>query len=114
MVTTSTKVTKFAYNPSSDMKKSDNKAKDIVVNAPLRKKICVKMCKILQEKYKLEKAEAQGLTIRLEEKIRLEHPDMEAQYKEKVLITLKLLKVTLFIMIKANVLVLFVEARRYD
>jgi len=98
MVTTSTKVTKPAYNSSSDMKKADNnKAKDIVVNAPLRKKICVKMCKILQEKYKLEKDKAQEMTIKVEGKIRMEHPNMEAQYKEKVLIILKLLKVNYLI-----------------
>jgi len=96
MVTTTstTKMTKPIYNPGGD-KKGDNKQKENVMNPNLRKKICLKMCKILQEKYRLEKDTAQELTLRIEHRIRLASPDMQADYKEKVLVILKLLKFAL-------------------
>jgi len=96
MVTTTstTKMTKPIYNPGGD-KKGDNKQKENVMNPNLRKKICLKMCKILQEKYRLEKDTAQELTLRIEHRIRLASPDMQAEYKEKVLVILKLLKFAL-------------------
>lgn len=93
--TSTTKITKPIYNPNGD-KKLDNKQKENVVNPNLRKKICLKMSKILQEKYRFEKDTAQELTLRIEFRIRQHSPDMQAEYKEKVLIILKMLKVMLF------------------
>jgi len=90
--TSTTKITKPIYNPNGD-KKVDNKQKENVVNPNLRKKICLKMSKILQEKYRFEKDTAQELTLRIEYRIRQHSPEMQAEYKEKVLIILKMLKV---------------------
>ena len=80
----------------------DNKQKENVVNPNLRKKICLKMSKILQEKYRFEKDTAQELTLRIEYRIRQHNPDMQAEYKEKVLIILKMLKVTLLRLLETN------------
>lgn len=92
MVTTSTKVTKPIYNTGMDMKKNDNKQKENVMNPNLRKKICVKMSKIMQEKYGLTREAAQTLTLKVENRIRSVNSDMGSDYKNKILIVLKLLK----------------------
>jgi len=96
MGTTSTK--KPIYNTSLETAKL-GQPKEIVVNPSLRKKICLKMCKILQEKYSLEKEMAQKLTMRIETAIRLASPDMQSDYKDKVLIMLKTLRVIFFLQI---------------
>jgi len=95
MVTTSTtKIGKPIYNLGLEVAKLGEK-KEIVVNPMLRKKICLKMCKILQEKYLLEKDTAQKLTMRIETAIRQASPDMQSDYKDKVLHILKALKYSL-------------------
>lgn len=93
MVTTSTKVTKPIYNTNMDMKKNDQKQKENVMNPNLRKKICVKMSKIMQEKYGLTREAAQALTLKVENRIRSVNSDMGSDYKNKILVVLKLLKV---------------------
>ena len=93
MVTTSTKVTKPIYNTNLDMKKNDSKQKENVINPNLRKKICVKMSKIMQEKYGLTREAAQALTLKVENRIRAVNSDMGSDYKNKILVVLKLLKV---------------------
>ena len=92
MVTTSTKISKATHNEG---KKAEPKQKEAVSNPGLRKKICLKMSKILQEKYGLSKDAAQEITLRTESKIRHINPDMQTEYKDKVLTILKLLKVEL-------------------
>jgi len=92
MVTTSTKINKPIYNTTYDTKKGEAKLKENVVNPTLRKKICLKMSKMLQDKYHVEKDTAQELTLKVEAKIRHINPDMLTEYKDKVLIVLKLLK----------------------
>lgn len=64
-----------------------------VENRNLRKKICHKMSQILQEKYNMEKIKSQETTLQIEEKIRNLNPDMKEEYKEKIRIILKLMKV---------------------
>jgi len=90
-----TSTNKPIYNASLEAVKLSDKQKEIVVNPTLRKKICLKMCKILQEKYLLEKDVAQKLTMRIETAIRQASPDMQSDYKDKVLIILKTLKFSL-------------------
>lgn len=99
MKTTSTKINKPIY----DTKRTDAKQKENVVNPSLRKKICLKMSKILQEKYNMEKDVAQELTLKVEAKIRHVNPDMQAEYKDKVLVVLKLLKVGAIIILALNI-----------
>ena len=95
MVTTSTKITKPIYNSAIENSKMDTSQKPSVMNPTLRKKICMKMSKILQDKYNLEKNASQEMTLKIETKIRNINPDMQMEYKNKILIVLKLLKVSL-------------------
>jgi len=69
--------------------------KDDVNNPNLRKKICFKMAKILQDKYNLEVKTARDLTIKIETKIRTINPDMKQEYRDKILIILRSLKMAL-------------------
>ena len=74
--------------------KGDDCSKDENINnPPLRKKICLKMSKIIQDRYNLEVKIARDLTIKIENKIRLMNPDMKQEYRDKILIILRLLKV---------------------
>lgn len=96
-VTTSTKITKPIYNnKSAENSKVDAAQKSSAMNLTLRKKICLKMSKILQEKYNLEKNASQEMTLKIETKIRNINPDMQMEYRNKILVVLKLLKVSLF------------------
>ena len=70
---------------------------NIIENPILRKKICVKMAKILQDKYLYDKEKAQNMTLKLELKIRNENPDMKKEYRNKVFVILKLIKVTILL-----------------
>ena len=79
------------FSKESDCNCDDNKAH--VENKILRKKICLKMSQILQEKYNMEKLKSQDITLRVECKIRSLHPNMKEEYKEKIRILLKLMKV---------------------
>jgi len=80
-----------------DSKKNDDgcPGKDDVNNPSLRKKICFKMAKILQDKYNLEVKTARDLTIKIETKIRSINPDMKQEYRDKILIILRSLKFNL-------------------
>ena len=51
------------------------------------------MSKIIQDKYNLEVKTARDLTIKIENKIRIMNPDMKQEYRDKILIILRLLKV---------------------
>jgi len=68
-----------------------------IENKLLRKRICHKMSKILQEKNGMDKQKSQDVTLQIELKIRNLHPDMKGDYKEKIKILLKLMKVINFI-----------------
>lgn len=78
---------------SKESKESETKNHGHVENKHLRKRVCQKMSQILQEKYTMEKNKSQELTLQIEEKIRNNHPDMREDYKEKIRIILKLMKV---------------------
>ena len=77
---------------------------DHIENKQLRKKICHKMSKILQEKYGMEKSKSQDITLRVELKIRNSHPDMKDVYKEKIRILLKLMKVLINLIFLKNLI----------
>lgn len=73
--------------------KSDKNDQYRIENKQMRKKICHKMAQLLQEKHGVEKLKAQEITLQIEVKIRNLHPDMKEDYKEKIRILLKLIKV---------------------
>jgi len=94
MKTTSTNLPK-PKPKSESQKKSESKHKE-VVNPVMRKKICVKMAKIIQDKHKeLSKENVQELTLKIENKIRNINPDMGQDYRDNVIIVLKLIKFSL-------------------
>ena len=83
------------FSKESDCNCDDNKSH--VENKLLRKKICLKMSQLLQEKYSMDKLKSQDVTLRVECKIRNLHPNMKEEYKEKIRILLKLMKVQMHI-----------------
>ena len=83
-----------SIDQDSKSQRGDDCSKDENINnPPLRKKICLKMSKIIQDKYNLEVKTARDLTIKIENKIRIMNPDMKQEYRDKILIILRLLKV---------------------
>ena len=60
----------------------------------LRKKICSKLAKTFQGNFGIEKLKSQQLTLQLEAKIRLKHPDMDAAYKSTLRNFIRFLRVT--------------------
>jgi len=93
-VTTSTKLPK--PKPKSEpaakqQKPAETKPKDSAINT-LRKKICLKMAKFLQDKHNITKDEAQDLTLKIESKVRNIFSEIN-EYRDKILIILKLIKV---------------------
>lgn len=69
---------------------------DTVSNPTLRKKICQKLVKYLEEKYDLKQEVAREKTMVIENKIRLTSPEMKEVYKDRCLIILRLIRVFLF------------------
>jgi hypothetical protein len=59
----------------------------------LRKKICQKMSKLIQDKYNVSKEEAQKLTLDIERKASKVDPHLSNEYRSLCLLLLKLLRV---------------------
>lgn len=62
-------------------------------NQGLRRKICQKMAKMIQEKYEVERDTSQLLSVKIEGYLREADPAMSEDYKTKVYILMKILKV---------------------
>lgn len=106
--TTSTapiKLTRSQKNKSKIIVKTNKKiAKNEKINAQitkpfLRKKICLKLAKIFQEKYLFEKIMSQKLALDIESKIRNEFPSMNFDYKNHIKMIFYFLKVLIFLLI---------------
>ena len=95
-LTTLTAAAKSVDQDNKSQKGDDCSKDENINNPPLRKKICLKMSKIIQDKYNLEVKTARDLTIKIENKIRIMNPDMKQDYRDKILIILRLLKVSVF------------------
>lgn len=88
-------------NTSEEIKKKnvntppneDNKEENKICKPLLRKKICIKLAKYLQEIYLMERYKSQELSIFLEKKIRLSYPKMELKYKNSIKNMFRILKV---------------------
>lgn len=92
--TTSTKLQKHSKSDPTH-KKSEHKNETHTSGQNLRKKICLKMAKLIQDKNSAGKEEAQKITVELETKIREFDPEMGSDYRAKIMIILKLLKFSL-------------------
>lgn len=77
------KISEFSSNVEfqNPMLMNSNDQSHKISKPNLRKKICSKLAKTFQGSFGIEKPESQQLTLQLETKIRLKHPDMEAAYK---------------------------------
>lgn len=93
LTTTSTKLTKKSKSDPSG-KKTEHKS-DKEQAHQLRKRICLKMAKMIQDKTNISKDEAQKLTIELESRVRSYDPNMGSDYRSKIMVILKLVKVIL-------------------
>ena len=63
-----------------------------ISNSKLRKKVCLKMYKVLDENYRLEKGKEHKIILNLESKIRKIHPDMKNEYKSYCINIMKMFK----------------------
>lgn len=109
--TTSTAPIKITRSQKKKLK-NKIKAKSIVVpknensssvaKPTLRKKICLKLAKIFQDKYSIEKITSQKLALSIESKIRNEYPQMNVNYKKQIKMIFLFLKVFFLILIIHN------------
>lgn len=96
-----TSSTTFAKKPSKKnillINTKKEQVKKINIKKPgLRKKICLKMAKVLNECYQAEKECSQSLSLSIEGKIRMEFPLMNKEYKTYVKMIFYVLKVNYF------------------
>ena len=75
------------------IKKRDELKKKSVKKPNLRKKICLKLAKILQNNYNGEKLASQNLALSIEKKIRNEFPLMNKEYKSYIKMVFSIIKV---------------------
>lgn len=59
----------------------------------LRRRVCLKLAKKIESNFNIEKSKAQELTLKIENKIRVLNPYLDDEYKDKIIIILKLIKV---------------------
>ena len=86
------KVSKKNSKPTTEiLQKKIEKTKEGGINLTMRKKICVKMSQLFQEKHELTKEAAQEMTLKIEEKTR--NSCSETEYRDNIIIILKLIKV---------------------
>lgn len=103
--TTSTapiKLTRSQKNKDKLVVKTKKIAKNEKINVQiakpcLRKKICLKLAKIFQEKYSFEKIMSQKLALDIESKARNEFPLMNFDYKNHIKMVFYFLKVNIFL-----------------
>lgn len=62
-------------------------------NMKLRRRVCLKLAKKIESNFNIEKSKAQELTLKIENKIRVLNPYLDDEYKDKIIIILKLIKV---------------------
>lgn len=62
-------------------------------NMKLRRRVCLKLAKKIENNFNIEKSKAQELTLKIENKIRVLNPYLDDEYKDKIIIVLKLIKV---------------------
>ena len=80
-----------------DQKEETLKETEMVVDEEkikkMRKRVCFIMVKYLESSMTMDKIKARNLTFRIELRIREMHPDYGREYKDKILLILKLVRV---------------------
>ena len=91
--TTLSTATKNTKKKGKNLRSSYEFQKNTIKKPNLRKKICLKLAKILQNVYMLEKTSSQKLSLTIESKIRTEFPLMNLDYKSNIKTIFHILKV---------------------
>ena len=84
----------------SSPSKSESSVDSEIPDPSLRKKICLKLSKILRKNLFQDLLQSQENAIKIEEKVRNDDPKMGTDYKEKLYVIFKSLKVKIYLLIK--------------